>query len=78
MIRELVQAGFRLSGHRDPRLMRGLRWAAVEGVFAAAPYLLLYGLLQDVFVDPVSSLRALGYGTAMWFCASLLDNAACR
>ncbi len=71
MIRELVQAGFRLSGHRDPRLMRGLRWAAVEGVFAAAPYLLLYGLLQDVFIDPVSSLRALGYGTAMFACVVL-------
>lgn len=65
MIRELVQAGFRLSGYRDPRLVRGLLWAALEGLFAAAPYPLLYGLLCDVFAGRVTSMLALGYGVAM-------------
>jgi ATP-binding cassette, subfamily B, bacterial IrtB/YbtQ len=65
MIRELVQAGFHLSGQRDPRLMRGLRWAALEGLFAAAPYPLLYGLLREVFGGTATPTQTLGYGLAM-------------
>lgn len=49
MMRELVQSGFRLSGTRDPRLLRGLAWSVAEGLLAAAPYPLLYGLLRGVF-----------------------------
>ena len=51
MIRELVQAGFRLSGELDPRLMRGLAWSVVEGLLAAAPYPLLYLLLLLLLVN---------------------------
>lgn len=68
MIRELVQSGFRLSGTRDPRLMRGLRWSVVEGLFAAAPYPLLYLLLHAVFTGRITSATALGYGAAMAAC----------
>ena len=48
MIRELVQAGFRLSGYRDPQLIRGLGWAIAEGFFTALPYILLYWLLSGL------------------------------
>lgn len=71
MIRELMQAGFRLSGTRDPRLLRGLGWAVFEGLFAAAPYPLLYLLLRAVFAGHATPGQALGYGVAMAVCVAL-------
>ena len=62
MIRELVQSGFRLSGTHDPRLLRGLAWSVVEGLFAAAPYPLLYLLLREMFTATATPQRALLIG----------------
>lgn len=78
MIAELVQAGMRLSGQRDPRLERGLRWAVVEGLFAAAPYPVLYVLLQRVFTGGATTGVALGCGVAMLACMLLRIVAARR
>jgi len=79
MIRELVQAGFRLSGgdteqHTSaPRrqLVRGLCWAAAEGLFTAAPGVALYLLLRDVFTENLSTGRIAGYGALMFACLVL-------
>ncbi|WP_207004794.1 ABC transporter ATP-binding protein [Trinickia mobilis] len=49
MIREWLWAGQRLSGIRDSRLTRGLGFAVIEGGLSAAPYPLLYVLLERVF-----------------------------
>jgi len=73
MIRELVQAGFRLSGEREAqeprrRLVRGLCWAAAEGLFIAAPGFALYWLLRDVFAGELTGGRIVGYGAAMFVC----------
>ncbi|MCG8708191.1 ABC transporter ATP-binding protein [Brenneria sp. 4F2] len=65
MIRELVQSGFRLSGTRDPRLVRGLVWCVVEGFFSALFYVALYGLLRDVFAGVNTPSQSIGYGLAM-------------
>ncbi len=70
MIRELAQAGFRLSGRPDPRLLHGLGWAVLEGLLAAGPYLLLYGLLRSVFVGDSTPAQAWGYGLAMAACVT--------
>ena len=71
MIRELVQSGFRLSGTRDPRLLRGLAWSVVEGLFAAAPYPLLYLLLREMFAATATPQKALLIGLAMAGCVAL-------
>jgi ATP-binding cassette subfamily B protein len=71
MTRELLAAGFRLAGRCDPRLWRGLVYAAIEGVFAAAPYPLLYLLLCEAFAGHGTPKRALGYGLAMLACVAL-------
>ena len=71
MIRELVQSGFRLSGTHDPRLLRGLAWSVVEGLFAAAPYPLLYLLLREMFTATATPQRALLIGLAMAGCVVL-------
>jgi len=76
MIRELVQSGFRLSGVRDARLMRGLYWAIAEGLFTAIPCVLLYFLLQGVFADSLTSSRVLIYGLLMALCVMLRMAAA--
>jgi len=73
MIRELVQAGFRLSGGRDQpevrgpqrRLVRGLCWAAAEGLFIGAPGFVLYLLLRDVFSGGLTGGRITSYGALM-------------
>jgi len=73
MIRELVQAGFRLSSAgdapqvREPRrrLVRGLCWAAAEGLFIAAPGGVLYLLLRDVFAETLTAGRIASYGALM-------------
>ncbi|MBW7924212.1 MAG: ABC transporter ATP-binding protein [Burkholderiaceae bacterium] len=76
MIRELVQAGFRLSGERDARLMRGLAWSVVEGLLAAAPYPLLYVLLHAVFDGTITAGTALAIGLALAACVVLRIAAA--
>lgn len=76
MIRELVQAGFRLSGELDPRLMRGLAWSVVEGLLAAAPYPLLYLLLRAVFGGTATPGTALAVGLALAACVALRIVAA--
>lgn len=68
MIRELFQAGFRLSGTRDARLLRGLQLAAVEGALSAAPYPLLYLLLADVLAGRVDLRRTLMSSAGMAIC----------
>jgi len=73
MIRELVQAGFRLSGGRNQphapepqrRLVRGLCWAAAEGLFIAAPGVALYLLLRDVFAGGLTGGRITSYAALM-------------
>lgn len=49
MIAGILRSGFRLSRRRDPRLARGLAWTALEGLLAAAPYPLVYLLLQAAY-----------------------------
>lgn len=49
MIKELIRAGFTLSGTSDSRLIRGLVGSAVEGGLTAAPYPFLFWLLRDLF-----------------------------
>ncbi|KXU36527.1 hypothetical protein AXK11_04015 [Cephaloticoccus primus] len=71
MIRELVQSGFRLAGTRDPKLVRGLIWAAAEGLFIAAPSGLLYLLLNGVFAQNLRPAQILCYGLLMVLCAVL-------
>jgi len=76
MIRELVQAGFRLAQTRDTRLVRGLCWAIIEGVLTAAPYLMLYLLLREVFAAAITPARIWMYGLAMAACVLLRILAA--
>jgi len=76
MIRELVQAGFRLSDGGDARLRRGLIWALVEGLLAAAPYPVLYLLLRDVFAGGLAPSRIMGLGLLMAACVALRMVAA--
>ena len=78
MIAPLLQAGVRLAGHRDPRLLPGLSWALLEGVCAALPYMLLHGLLMSVFTfdpkplaTPFNLFTPLGYALAMAACVAL-------
>lgn len=71
MIRALMHAGFHLSGARDARLMRGLAWAAAEGVLAALPYFLLYDLLRDVMLGRAAPARMLFIALAMAACLAL-------
>lgn len=76
MIRELVQAGFRLSGGRDPRLMRGLAWSVAEGLMAAAPYPLIYVLLRAVFGGTATRGMVLAIGLGLVACVVLRIAAA--
>ncbi len=71
MISTLLQAGMRLSGRRDRRLLQGLAWAVLEGALAAAPYPLLYLLLHRVLVGGATSGQAIAYGLAMILCVAL-------
>ncbi|MFT3803907.1 MAG: ABC transporter ATP-binding protein [Burkholderiaceae bacterium] len=76
MIGELVRSGFRLAGERDPRLMRGLYWSLAEGLFAAAPYLLLYALLHAVFAGTATPGLVLAIGLGLAACVALRIAAA--
>ncbi|MEC5318164.1 ABC transporter ATP-binding protein [Brenneria populi subsp. brevivirga] len=71
MISELIRSGFRLSGTRDPRLVRGLTWSIAEGFFSALFYLALYGLLRDVFAGANTPMRAAAYALAMFAAVAL-------
>ncbi len=75
MIATLIQSGYRLSASRDPRLARGLVWSLLEGVFAAAPYPLLFLLLRDAFGGSASPGRIALIAVAMAAC--LLLRIAC-
>jgi len=85
MIRELVQAGFRLSGGREAkeareprqRLVRGLGWAAAEGLFTAAPGGVLYLLLRDVVAGGLTGGRIASY-SALMLAATVLRVVAGR
>jgi len=85
MIRELVQSGFRLSGGSDRQearapqrmLVRGLCWAAAEGLFIAAPGGVLYLLLRDVFSQELTGRRIVGYA-ALMFASGVLRGVAGR
>jgi len=85
MIRELVQAGFRLSSGSDvkqvreprQRLVRGLCWAATEGLFIAAPGAVLYLLLRDVFGETLNGGRIAAYAVLMLICLALRVVAGC-
>ncbi|CAM4077817.1 ABC transporter ATP-binding protein [Kerstersia similis] len=78
MIRALVQSGFRLSGTKDQRLSRGLAWALLEGLFAAAPYPILYLLLQDLFAGAASAASIAWQALAMALCIALRIFAGIR
>jgi len=51
MIADVLRSGFRLSRRRDHLLTWGLIWTALEGVLVAAPYPLIYLLLQAAWTD---------------------------
>lgn len=78
MIRALVQSGFRLSGTSDPRLSQGLAWAVLEGLFAAAPYPVLYLLLRDLFAGTATTASVAWQATAMVLCIALRIFAGTR
>ncbi|MBK0011899.1 ABC transporter ATP-binding protein [Stenotrophomonas sp. S41] len=78
MIRELVQSGYKLSGTRDARLTRGLVWSAIEGLFAAAPYPLLYLLLRDAFTGQLQGPRIAWLAAGMALCVVLRIVAGSR
>jgi len=65
MILSLLASGFRLSGYRDARMMRGLIWAVVEGFFAAAFYLPLYFLLTEIFSDSLTTSHLIFYSAGL-------------
>lgn len=65
MIRELAEAGFRLSGKRDARLWRGIAWAVTEGALTAAFYGALYLLLQSGFDGEATPGFIVGSGVGL-------------
>ncbi|MBX8486781.1 ABC transporter ATP-binding protein [Pseudomonas cichorii] len=68
MIANLMRAGERLAGQRDPRLNRGLRLAVLEGLLSAAPYPLLYGLLDSLLNDTATTQNVVWLALAMLAC----------
>jgi len=71
MIFTLLSSGFRLSGTRDRRLIRGLYYAVIEGFFAALIYFVLYFLLIKVFSGTLTVSFALLLGGGMLVCLIL-------
>lgn len=47
MIRELFTLGNRLSGSKDPRLLRGMGWALLEAIATAAPLALMLVFVRE-------------------------------
>ncbi|MFJ4142894.1 ABC transporter ATP-binding protein [Pseudomonas sp. NPDC089734] len=68
MISNLMRAGERLAGQRDPRLNQGLRLAVLEGLLSAAPYPLLYWLLDSLLEGTASTWSIIGLALAMLVC----------
>lgn len=68
MIAPLIRAGEHLAGHRDPRLSRGLRLAALEGALGAAFVLPLYLLLRGLFDGTMDLAQVLWLALAMLVC----------
>ena len=71
MIRAVLLAGWRLSGQRDVRLLKGLVWAALEGGCVALPYALLYLLLDALVRGSASHWFVCALGLAMLACMAL-------
>lgn len=61
----LMMAGRELAGYTDRRMRRGLYWSAMEAVFAAAPFPLLYLLLLDLLHNRFDM------GRTMWIAAGM-------
>ncbi|MBI6855837.1 ABC transporter ATP-binding protein [Pseudomonas cichorii] len=68
MITSLMRAGERLAGQRDPRLNQGLRLALLEGLLSAAPYPLLYWLLDSLLNNTATTSSVIGLALAMLAC----------
>jgi len=68
MIFSLLASGFRLSGNRDQRLIRGLVWAVGEGFFTASVYFLIYFLLSTLLADSLSITALIVYSLALFLC----------
>lgn len=68
MIANLMRAGERLAGQRDPHLNQGLRLAVLEGLLSAAPYPLLYWLLDSLLKGTATTLSVIGLALAMLAC----------
>lgn len=76
MIRDLMRAGQELAGGRpDPRLRRGMAWAAAESVFGTLPYLLLWWLLSGLLQDRLANGRIAA--VALGLLACLAARIAC-
>ncbi|ODP31676.1 ABC transporter ATP-binding protein [Pandoraea sp. ISTKB] len=71
MIRDLMLAGQRLSGQRDPRFVRGAAWAIAEGFWTAMMYPCLYGLLLDVMTGRAAPASIARYTAGMVLCLVL-------
>ncbi len=71
MISQLMRAGERLAGQRDVHLNQGLRLAVLEGLLSAAPYPLLYWLLDSLLNGSASTLSVIGLALAMLACLVL-------
>ncbi|RMO05306.1 ABC transporter ATP-binding protein/permease [Pseudomonas cichorii] len=71
MISQLMRAGERLAGQRDAHLNQGLRLAVLEGLLSAAPYPLLYWLLDSLLNGSASTLSVIGLALAMLACLVL-------
>jgi len=72
MIRDLILAGRELAGgHADPRLQRGLIWAAAEALFAALPYGLLWWLLRALLHGIVPPLQTAVVAGGLLACLAL-------
>jgi len=71
MILSLLASGFRLSGGRDPGLIRGLFLAVLEGFFAAAIYLSLYFMLSEIFANTLTMTAWGFYSAAILLCLIL-------
>lgn len=72
MMRDLMLAGRELAGgHVDPRLRRGLTWAAAEAVFAELPYGLLWWLLHALLQGPVPPVRTAAVAAGLLVCLAL-------
>jgi len=71
MIVSLLASGFRLSGGRDPGLIRGLFLAVLEGFFAASIYFLLYFLLDAIFTNSLTMVSLLLYSGGLILCLIL-------